>query len=75
MRRDSRRRPRRRSLVSRILRNRYNPRSNWVSIGDIIENTKETWFAFTRRLPPGSKITRDRDGRIRSSNTRWNGPF
>jgi hypothetical protein len=62
-------------LLARILRNRYNPNSNWVSLGDMIENIKDTWHAYTRRLPPGSRIIRDRNGRIRSSSTRWTGPF
>ena len=65
----------RRGLLSRILRNRYNPGSKWVTFGDVIENVKETWFAFTRRIPPGSRIIRGRDGRIRSVTSSWNGPF
>jgi hypothetical protein len=74
MRRKMRRR-RRRGLFGRIFRNRYNPSSRWVTVGDVIENTKDTWFAFTRRLPPGSRIIRDRNGRIRSGISRWAGPF
>lgn len=75
MRRKGRRRRRRRSLWARLLRNRYNPSSNWVSVGDVIENIMDTWHAFTRRLSPGSNIERDRNGRIRSSSSRWNGPY
>ncbi len=66
---------RRRNLLARIFTNRYNPKSGWVSVGDVIENIKDTWFAFTRRLPPGSRIVCDRHGHIRSTSSRWNGPF
>jgi hypothetical protein len=71
--RGKRRRPR--SLLARLFTNRYNPSSRWATLGDVIENVKDTWFAFTHRLPPGSFIARDRHGRIRSASSRWSGPF
>jgi hypothetical protein len=62
-------------LLKRLLRNRYNPGSNWVSLGDLIENVKDTWFCFSHRLPPGTRLVRDGNGRIKGAATRWRGAY
>jgi hypothetical protein len=67
--------PRRRSLLQRLLTNRYNPESSWVSVADVIENAKDTWHCFTHRLPPGTRLLRDANGRIKGSANHWRGPF
>jgi hypothetical protein len=67
--------PSRRSLLQRLLANRYNPGSSWISIADVIENAKDTWFCWSRRLPPGSRLFRDADGKIKGAANRWRGPL
>lgn len=59
-------------LVQRLLRNRYSG-SNWVSVADVISNIRETWFCFTHRVPPGSRLFW-RNGRIAGYTRSWNGP-
>jgi hypothetical protein len=62
-------------LLERLFRNRYNPHSNFVSLGDVIENVKDTWFCFSRRLPPGTRLVRDGNGKIKGAATHWRGPY
>ena len=65
-------RRRRRSLRRRIFRNRYNPGSNWITLGDIVSNIRETYYCWTHRIPPGARL-HWRDGRIVGHETdrRW----
>lgn len=60
------------SLLARILRNRYSG-SNWVSLADIITNTRETFYAWSHRLGPGSRVIW-RNGRPVGHTTSWRGP-
>jgi hypothetical protein len=64
--------PKRIPLLKRIFRNRYSG-SNWVSLADVLENVKETWFSFTNRVPPGSRLIR-RAGKIVGYTSTWRGP-
>lgn len=68
-----RRQPKRVSLLQRIFRNRYSG-SNWISLADVIENVKETWFSFTNRVPRGSRLIR-RGGKIVGYSSTWKGPY
>jgi hypothetical protein len=70
--RNNRQRPKPVSLWRRIFRNRYNPGSNYVTLGDIIENMKSTWYAWTQRVPPGSRLIY-RDGKVRGHTSMWPG--
>jgi hypothetical protein len=71
----SKRRRRGQGLLQRLFTNRYNPRSSWIHIADVIENAKDTWFCWSRRLPPGSRLLRDAKGKIRGAANLWRGPF
>lgn len=70
-------RPRRlrRSLFTRLFSNRYNPGSNWVSLGDVIENARDIFTCWLNRIPPGARLHRDRHGKIRGWSSPWRGPF
>lgn len=59
-------------LLRRIFANRYDPQSRWVTVGDAWENLKATWFSWTRRVPPGSRLLY-RNGRIVGYTTQWRG--
>ena len=50
-------------LWRRIFANRYDPQSRWVTFADVWENLKSTWFSWTNRVPPGSRLLY-RNGRI-----------
>ena len=69
------RKPRRRSLLSRIFSNRYNPGSSWVSIGDMVENIRDTFTCWVNRVPPGARLNRDRNGKICGWSSHWRGPY
>lgn len=43
-------------MARRILRNRYNPRSRFVSVRDIWLNLKEEVYCWWHRVPPGARI-------------------
>ena len=58
--RRSRRRRRRPPLRRRILRNRRDPQSRWITLADVILNVREQWYGFWHRVPPGARL-------------RWNG--
>jgi hypothetical protein len=60
------------SLWQRIFRNRYNPGSNWVSLGDVVENIRTTWYAWVERVPPGSRLIY-RNGRVVGHSSTWPG--
>lgn len=53
-----RRRRRRRNHKRRpiIFRNRRNPKSNWISISDMVLNVKEWLYGFWYRVPKGSNL-------------------
>lgn len=59
-------------LWRRIFRNRYNPGSRWVSAADVWENLKATWFSWTHRVPPNSRLLY-RNGRVVGYTARWRG--
>lgn len=60
-------------LLSRLLRNRYREGSNWVSVGDVIANVKETFYCFTHRVPPNSRLLW-RNNKIVGFSSQWRGP-
>jgi hypothetical protein len=60
------------SLLTRIFRNRYTG-SNWVSLADVLTNTREIFYAWSHRLGPGSRVIW-RDGRPVGHTTSWRGP-
>jgi len=64
-----RNRGRRRQRKPVIFRNRRNPRSNWISLYDIYLNVKEWLYAFSNRVPHGSRLFW-RGGRITGHSTR-----
>ncbi len=47
-----------------ILENRRNPGSRWVSLGDIIDNIKDRFYCWSRRVPEGAIIRYNKDGKI-----------
>jgi len=65
----SRRKP---SLLQRILRNRYNPQSPYVTLGDAIANIKAIFFCWSERVPPGSRLLY-RNGKIVGWSAPWRG--
>jgi hypothetical protein len=46
----------RRTLRSRILKNRYDPGSRWVSLGDVVANLREVLYRWSNRVPPDAVI-------------------
>jgi hypothetical protein len=59
----------RRRLGRRLVRNRYNAESRWVTLGDIWLNLKEEIYCRWHRVPSGATL-RWRDGHITSHETR-----
>jgi len=59
-------------LWRRLLRNRYNPRSAYVTLADVIENVKSTWYAWAKRVPPGARLIY-RNGRVVGHTSTWRG--
>lgn len=47
-----------------ILKNRRNPGSGWVSLGDIFGNIKERWYCWSRRVQEGTPLFYNKDGKI-----------
>jgi hypothetical protein len=43
-------------LFQRLLRNRYAPESNWVTLGDVIANAKEIFYRWSHRVPPDAVV-------------------
>ena len=66
---------RRRSLLGRLFTNRYNPGSQLISIGDIIGNVRDIFTCWVNRIPPGSRLQHDRNGKIRGWSSPWRGPW
>jgi hypothetical protein len=46
----------RRNIFQRLIRNRYNPRSRWITARDVWLNFKEELHCWLHRVPPGSRI-------------------
>ena len=65
------RRPRKPSLWRRILSNRRDSHSPWVSIADVVGNIREELFCFFQRVPRGARLYWDgRTNKIRGYSTR-----
>lgn len=64
--------PRKPSLFQRIFRNRYNPGSSYVTLGDVIANVKAIFFCWSERVPPGSRLLY-RNGKIVGWSAPWHG--
>ena len=63
---DRRRKP---SLLKRIFTNRRDPNSSWIFLADVIANIREELHCFLFRVPRGSRLLWDRNGRIRGHST------
>lgn len=61
--------PNKPSLWKRLTTNRYHPASRYISLGDVFRNTAETWYCFTRRVPPGSLLHHNNSGQITGHTT------
>lgn len=46
----------------RMLRNRRDGSMRWVSLIDLWENLRDRWYVWSRRIPSGSLLKRDRKG-------------
>ena len=57
------------SLLRRIFTNRRDPNSSWIFLGDVIANVREELQCFFFRVPRGSRLLWDRNGRIRGHAT------
>jgi hypothetical protein len=57
------------SLLRRIFTNRRDPNSSWVFLADVIDNIREEIHCFLYRVPRGSRLLWDRNGRIRGHAT------
>jgi len=49
------------NLKRRLLTNRYDPKSNWITVKDVILNAKEIHYCWSHRLPKGTKLRWDGD--------------
>lgn len=58
-----RREPDRERLAGRILSNRIDDRSGWVTFGDVVENTKTEIWRFTKRIDRHAVVLRDKNDR------------
>ena len=57
------------SLLKRIFTNRQNPQSSWIFLDDVIENLREELYCFFNRVPRGSRLLWDKNGRVRGHAT------
>jgi hypothetical protein len=57
------------SLLKRIFTNRLDPNSSWIFLSDVIANIREEFHCFLYRVPRGSRLLWDRNGRIRGHST------
>jgi hypothetical protein len=55
-----------------MFRNRYNPGSSYVTLGDVIANVKAIFFCWSERVPPGSRLLY-RNGKIVGWSAPWRG--
>lgn len=55
-----------------LLTNRRDHGSGLVLLGDVVENTRDAWMRFSRRIPDDSALARDDENRFRGSLS--NGP-
>lgn len=46
--------------VGKYYVNRRDPGSGIVLLGDLLENVKESWWGFSRRIPQDAVLMRDR---------------
>jgi hypothetical protein len=49
------------------LRNRRKGSKGFASVLDVINNVSDSYYGFTRRIPNGAGMVRDRDNRFNSS--------
>lgn len=56
-------------LLQRIFTNRRDPNSSWIFLSDVIANVREELHCFFYRVPRGSRLLWDRNGRIRGHAT------
>jgi hypothetical protein len=61
---------RRRGLLGRVVTNRTDPRSRWVTIADMWTNAREIVYAWTHRVPDNS-IIKYRNGKIIGHSVRY----
>ena len=57
------------SLLQRVFTNRRDPNSSWIFLNDVITNVREELHCFFNRVPRGSRLLWDRNGRIRGHAT------
>jgi len=58
-----------------ILKNRRKPSSRWISIGDILDNIKERYYCWSRRVPEGSELRWNSKGKIVGHSSRAKKPW
>lgn len=53
--------------AGKLFKNRRNPMARYVFVGDIVENTKDIWYGFTRRVPDDGYLFRNKNNDIDGS--------